>query len=344
MGLSYSFRNVTESSGIPVHSSDEYTVPAEHRFEAYHEANAPMCDVGVAGEFDDFKFATTDYLVDGLLVSRLRLGPLTLRRTREHLRNGTTDWIALQIHHLGRMRGKAGRDKTIDLNPDRIGVLDFAEPFTSWSDQTDATWICVPRDRVDESAITGPAGSLDRSSIRGRVFESAVDELWRNLATARADEADDLAGGIVETINTILNPDDFAPTDRDLSLAMQDFIKGNLTDLDLGVDSLPARFHCSRAMVYRLFEEHGGVATYIRDQRLLRCFEELARPAKLPRRVSDVANRWGFENPSHFNRIFKAKFGLPPSHLTGAPQPETEYAPHPEFSEQILEFHEWIKA
>lgn len=335
---------MTETPGIPVHTADEQSVPAEYRFEAFHEANAPLCDIGSIGEVEDFSFSTIDYLVDDLLVSRLRLGPQTLRRTSRHLRNGTTDWIAVQIHHQGGMRGKAGNDKSIDLNPTRIGIIDFAEPFTAWSAQSDATWICVPRSRVDEAAITGPAGSLDRSSLRGRVLDAAVDGLWRDLNSARADDAEDLAAGIAETINTILNPNDFTPTDRDLGLAMQDFIKANLSDLDLGVETLPARFHCSRAMVYRLFEEHGGIATYIRDQRLLRCFEELARPAKLPRRVSEVANRWGFENPSHFNRIFKAKFGLPPSHLAGTAPPEPEYSPYPGFSEQVVEFHEWIKA
>jgi AraC-like DNA-binding protein len=29
--------------------------------------------------------------------------------------------------------------------------------------------------------------------------------------------------------------------------------------------------------------------------------------------VSEIATQWGFENPSHFNRLFKAEFGVPPS-------------------------------
>jgi AraC-like DNA-binding protein len=52
---------------------------------------------------------------------------------------------------------------------------------------------------------------------------------------------------------------------------------------------------------------------YIRTQRLHRCLDELTRPANLPLKVSEIGTRWGFENPSHFNRLCKAEFGVPPS-------------------------------
>lgn len=67
------------------------------------------------------------------------------------------------------------------------------------------------------------------------------------------------------------------------------FIKANLSDLVLGLDDLRAAFHCSRSSGYRCFEQHGGVASYIREQCLHRCFDELAQPTELPRRIADVA-------------------------------------------------------
>lgn len=341
----YARRDVTELQAIPVIVIDEHEIPAEHQFEAFHEWNAPFVDTSPIGDVGEFSSSSIDYRVDDVLLGRLRYGPQTLRRTHKHLGDGTTEWIAMQIHHRGGMRGKVGNDTSVDMNSDTIGVVDYSETYTLVSDNSDTTSIFVPREHVKQADSLGSAGVLDRYSPRGRVFESAVTGLWRRLAgSATADEAGDLAGSIVETINTILHPDDFTPTDRDLGLAMQDHIKANLGDLDLGVDSLPGLFHCSRATVYRLFGEHGGVAAYIRDQRLLRCFEELARPAKLPRRISEVANRWGFENPSHFNRIFKAKFGIPPSQIVASVRPQSAYLAHAGVHEQMVEFHDWIGA
>jgi AraC-like DNA-binding protein len=60
------------------------------------------------------------------------------------------------------------------------------------------------------------------------------------------------------------------------------------------------------------------VAAFVREQRLLRCFDELSRPTKLTRLVSEIATRWGFDNPSHFNRLFNAQFGINPSDVAGA--------------------------
>ena len=83
---------------------------------------------------------------------------------------------------------------------------------------------------------------------------------------------------MIATVNAALDPDDYAPSDHDLATAMQDYVKVNLSDLGLDASVLQAVFHCSRATVYRCFKRHAGVAAYIREQRLLRCFEQLTPP------------------------------------------------------------------
>jgi AraC-like DNA-binding protein len=305
-----------DTAGLPVLTFSEDAVPTEHAFALFRDTTAPLFDTGLLQGSEEFRSAATDYLIDDILVSRVSTSPHTLRRTNGHLRDGTTDWITVQIYDRGGLLGEAGRDLSLDLNPDRIGIVDLAEPFTAWNRGGVATWIALPRVRVDRADRLAPVQTLDRWSVRGRVLGAAVAGLWRRLGNARAGDAPVLAAEIAETVNTVLDPAAFAPTDRDLAAAMVDFVKVNLSDLDLGVDHLRRAFHCSRSSVYRAFERRGGVAAYIREQRLLRCFEQLTRPTALPRRVSDVATGWGFENPSHFNRLFKAKFGLPPSALS----------------------------
>ncbi len=163
----------------------------------------------------------------------------------------------------------------------------------------------------------------------------------------RADEAGELAGAFAETVDSVLAADRFTPADRDLAVAMRDFVNVNLGDLYLDVDTLRATFHCSRATAYRVFEPHGGVATYIRDQRLMRCFAELTRPvepAEPPEMISEVATRWGFENPSHFNRLFKTKFGLPPSKLaTPATEEPRRGTKPPALATRSKRFHAWAR-
>jgi AraC-like DNA-binding protein len=336
---------VVDVPPLPVLAYDESAVPTAHAFDVYHDTTAPLFDTALVGRAEEFRVRTTDYLVDDVVVSRVEAGAHTLCRTRDHLRDGTTDWITVQIHHRGGFRGQAGRDTSIGLSPDHIGIVDLAEPFSLVSPGGVATWVAIPRHRVETSDRLGPAASVHRRSPRGRVLAAAVSGLWERLGAARADDAEVLAASITDAVNTVLDPDDFAPTDHDLGAAMQDHLSANLRDLCIGVDDLCATFHCSRSSVYRCFERHGGVASYIRAQRLLRCFEELARPASLPRRVGAVATRWGFENPSHFNRLFKAAFGVPPSALGTSIADRAAEVAHPSSAaRQILDFHTWARA
>lgn len=71
-------------------------------------------------------------------------------------------------------------------------------------------------------------------------------------------------------------------------------------------------------------------------------YRELTAPRSLPRRVSEVAVRWGFENPSHFNRLFKAAFGAAPRRWSarraaGLGRLQFDLST----SQRIETFHEW---
>jgi AraC-like DNA-binding protein len=332
---------LSSGQGMPRLVFDDRNVARRHQFDAFHEAMAPLFDTGLSCDARDFAVTSTDYQVADIVVSRLQSQPQSVRRDVAHLRDGCTDWFNIVAFHSGQMRGEAGRSTTLDLHHGEIGFLDFANPFTAVMDQSDSTWIAVPRQKIDRADELEATGTISGSEQRSLVLSAAIRELWHELQTSPAEAAERLAQRIVDTINTTLDTDAFTPSDNDLGLAMQDFIKANLRDLDLGAGSVQAFFQCSRASIYRAFGQHGGIATYIRNQRLLRCFEELTRPAEHPLPVNVVATRWGFENPSHFNRIFKAKFGLPPSRVTRPTDPSPERRAHPQASEWIRTVHAW---
>ena len=73
------------------------------------------------------------------------------------------------------------------------------------------------------------------------------------------------------------------------------------------------RFGLSRAALYRLFEPAGGVAGYIRKQRLDRAFQEITGGELSNRRISQIGHRFGFRNIHAFNRAFRKEYGMSPS-------------------------------
>jgi AraC-like DNA-binding protein len=87
-------------------------------------------------------------------------------------------------------------------------------------------------------------------------------------------------------------------------------------------------FHISRATLYRLFEDEGGVAAYILSRRLDRCRAILGASTGRDPSISELAFNHGFVSVAHFSRAFRRRFGIAPRDgrgvdLTPSPAPRS---------------------
>ncbi|MGO4421042.1 helix-turn-helix domain-containing protein [Streptomyces sp. MCAF7] len=53
-------------------------------------------------------------------------------------------------------------------------------------------------------------------------------------------------------------------------------------------------------------------AAWIRRRRLERCCDDLADPSLKSRPIQTIAARWGFADPAHFSRLFRATYEMTP--------------------------------
>ncbi|MET8405846.1 helix-turn-helix domain-containing protein [Streptomyces sp900116325] len=130
--------------------------------------------------------------------------------------------------------------------------------------------------------------------------------------------ADRLAGNVVDLFATLIaeraHP---SGTDADarshLLLRVRDHINQNLGDPDLSPERIARAHRISVRYLHRLFEGEGTtVGRLIQQRRLEECNRELARRGRTAPTVSAVAQRWGFVNPAHFSRAFRAAYGVSP--------------------------------
>lgn len=96
------------------------------------------------------------------------------------------------------------------------------------------------------------------------------------------------------------------------AVVITSYINDNLGDPDLSVASLAKRFGMARASLYRQFHSVGGVAEYIRKQRLQQARLELARNSDGPAHLAALAGRLGFKSAAQFSRSFRATYGVSP--------------------------------
>ncbi len=97
------------------------------------------------------------------------------------------------------------------------------------------------------------------------------------------------------------------------------YIDAHLNDPDLSAGTIARTHFISVRYLQYLFREEGlTVSSYIRSRRLQHCEIDLSDPAQASLSVSEIAQRWGFPDASHFSKIFKAHFGQAPREFRGA--------------------------
>ena len=89
------------------------------------------------------------------------------------------------------------------------------------------------------------------------------------------------------------------------------FIEAHIARPGLDVGAIVAGVGMSRSVLYRAFEDVGGVEREIGRRRVARFRSALMRPGEL-RSTERLALAHGFRSPSHCSRLFKATYGFTP--------------------------------
>ncbi|MFF4403229.1 helix-turn-helix domain-containing protein [Streptomyces sp. NPDC001262] len=107
---------------------------------------------------------------------------------------------------------------------------------------------------------------------------------------------------------------------RTTLLRVRAYIDQHLADPDLSPEQIAKAHHVSLRYLQKLFSEEAQttITAWIRQRRLEGCRRDLAGPYAAGRTVASTAARWGFMDPAHFSRVFKAAHGLSPSDYRAA--------------------------
>ena len=128
-----------------------------------------------------------------------------------------------------------------------------------------------------------------------------------------------LAGNVLDLLGTVLTerlecaPPSPDAAHRALMLQITAFIEEHLGEADLSPAQIAAAHHISLRQLHKLFHADGiTVAGWIRQRRLEHCGRDLRDPRCATRSVAAIGARWGYPDPAHFSRLFKATYGMGP--------------------------------
>lgn len=92
------------------------------------------------------------------------------------------------------------------------------------------------------------------------------------------------------------------------------YVARNLRDPQLSIDRIAQALNCSKRHLHNAFGDGDEtLASSILRQRLEACIRDLGQAAPDSRPITDIALSWGFNNLSHFSRVFREHTGCSPS-------------------------------
>lgn len=95
---------------------------------------------------------------------------------------------------------------------------------------------------------------------------------------------------------------------------IQNYILSNISDCDLSPQIIAQEFRISTRYLYRVFSKCDvSLSRWINNKRLEHCEADLRNSLLRGLTVSEICFKWGFNDTSHFSRIFKKQYFFPPS-------------------------------
>lgn len=262
-------------------------------------------------------------IVAGLFVTRVEAPAQILVHDPAQRKAGCHDYLLFERFTAGTGRGEVG-DVCFTTRPQQLHLIDMSRRYVSVKRRSRSAGVCIPHALIGYTPGVEPAfASLALDTPKGRLLAAAHRALCETQAAPAGDDTRIVAETFIDLVRRLmLAPQSRETPARDAPLPMacllRDHATASLHRADLDAETLARTFGISRATVYRHFAEEGGVARYVRNMRLDRCFYELAGTPPKRGQIAAVSRRWHFHDATNFNRLFRERFDMSPSACLGS--------------------------
>lgn len=300
-------------------------LPPHRRLDYWNDLTGTAFTPLVTDPVDRQAFAgrLTRTQVGQIRLAEARSEPAVVRHSRQHVAQAREAlfMLCLQLDGVSINR-QQGRESILRYGD--FHLLDSSRPYeVSFEQPNRMLVLSIPQpdlarrmpnpESVVAIAVSGRAG------VAG-LLSSLLCNFWQQRRTgdetylsARFSEAVlDLIASAYATITTA------APESSSIAIARREqirsYIEAHLHEPALTPGSIAAAVHLSARRLHQLFEADGEtVGAYILRRRLEECARALSDLGQRSRTVTEIAFLHGFNNASHFGRVFRERYHSTPS-------------------------------
>lgn len=214
-----------------------------------------------------------------------------------------------------------GRSST--LHPGDLCLIDTLYPFDSWSLGAGVEVLVSTLSRPSDGDLLrlleqGVARRWDGRTGMSRVLQRTIletfEQMNRLVPSSRANLDRAVTGMVWAALREQLETPAALGHQQRQCARIKRYIESQLDDPELSVNSIADGCGMSVRSIHRAFasDPAGSVSNYIWLRRLSHCAATLRDPGQAQRPITEVCFSWGFKSTSHFSRLFKERFGVPP--------------------------------
>jgi AraC-like DNA-binding protein len=307
---------------------DSEAVPASERFALWRETGRLPMTAEPADADGRRRFHIRVRKLSGVSgrFADLTATPIKLTREKSHYTRDGLDMVSLTLMLGPRVQHQFGDSGRLTVvQPGQILMKDFTRPATAWWRTSSRSLnLHLPRLTVESAVgdkvkhlhgtVLSQEGLSPMLQVQLLSLANMIPRLENPIRGAALDATIELATSVLRCELGARIEDE--ANNAGLFVAAQMFIRRHLTSHHLSPELIAKQLHCSRAHLYRVFAAQGQtVAGYVRELRLQRAHDLLARNDTGRERIGDIAYRSGFEDPVHFTRLFRQRFGVTPNKL-----------------------------
>ncbi len=313
--------NLASTLGIK-YSTDDF--PVHERRDWLHEfINQEYAKVEITPPAinDNLFNEVTIYPWKDLRLSSVRSNEIELKRKTQEPNLYTQDAYFLVILVSGNYRLQQN-GKEIFLQPGDMSIYDATLAHKiSCSKKFSKLIISIPRsilrDRVSGAehctAIRIP-GNSGTGAIATNFIHSTLNQT-NQLAIPEFYALSDYSLDLLTLALATIRPEKFNLSNSHSLILnrIKIYIEAHLSNSDINPTMVANDIGLSSRYINTLFQkEETSLMRFIWRRRLENCRNDLLSPINNGNRISDIAFRWGFNDLSHFSRVFKQQYDLSP--------------------------------
>lgn len=300
-------------SSLPtLHFNTDHLEPAQ-AFAAWRDLMAPIVRIEQIKGAPVPRGNLSCTVLGDILASRMVFSAQHMVRDRRHAA-ATPDHFTFMLYVSGGLSGDVAGSPVVQQR-NRIMAANMGRELDARGVSSSAIGLTIPRRLLADCAVERIPIFLDRE--RNRLLVARLHALYRRLPTATADDEPAIAGELTGFVRRLFDPSAASDVlqgpelDAGFVALVERLMDLHLASPDLSPDRLADGVGVSRTVLYRAFQNVGGVMHRVWEKRLEAIRIALEDPLET-RSLARLASEHGFKDPAHLSRAFRARFGVTP--------------------------------